>query len=83
MTSIAERLADVRLRSREFRSGANIPKIRCGGCVASVEKAIHSVALSAQITAEIEAHRIEVTTDADRQTLPTVLDAASYPAEAA
>ena len=61
----------------------NIPKIRCGGCVASVEKAIHSVDASAQITTDIEARRVEVTTSADRQALLTALDAAGYPAEAA
>ena len=60
-----------------------IPKIRCGGCVASVEKAIHSVDASALVIADIEARRVEVTTDADRQTLLTALDAAGYPAEAA
>ena len=61
----------------------SIPKIRCGGCVASVEKAIHSVDASAQVIADIEARRVEVTTDAERQTLLTALDAAGYPAEAA
>ena len=61
----------------------NIPKIRCGGCVASVEKAIHSVDPSAQITADIETRRVEVTTQADRQALVTALDAAGYPVEAA
>ena len=60
-----------------------IPKIRCRGCVASVEKAIHSVDASAQITVDLEARRVEVTTSADRQTLLTALDAAGYPAEAA
>jgi copper chaperone CopZ len=60
-----------------------IPNIRCGGCIASVEKAIHAVDASAQITADIEARRVEVTTSADRQTLLTALDAAGYPAEAA
>ena len=60
-----------------------IPKIRCGGCVASVEKAIHSVDASAQVVADIEARRVEVTTQADRQALVTALDAAGYPAEAA
>ena len=60
-----------------------IPKIRCGGCVASVEKAIRAVDASAQVVADIEARRVEVTTSADRQTLLTALDAAGYPAEAA
>ena len=60
-----------------------IPKIRCGGCVASVEKAIHSVDASAQIVTDIEARRVEVTTEADRQVLMTALADAGYPAEAA
>lgn len=60
-----------------------IPKIRCGGCVASVEKAIHSVDASAQITADIETRRVEVTTQAVYQALVTALDAAGYPVEAA
>ncbi|MEG1029448.1 Copper chaperone CopZ [compost metagenome] len=60
-----------------------IPKIRCEGCVASVEKAIHSVDATAAIKTNIEARRVEVTTDADRQALLAALDAAGYPAEAA
>ncbi|WP_292082707.1 MULTISPECIES: heavy-metal-associated domain-containing protein [unclassified Brevundimonas] len=61
----------------------NIPKIRCEGCVASVEKAIHSVDASAVIKADIDARRVEVTTEADRQALMTALADAGYPAEAA
>lgn len=60
-----------------------IPKIRCAGCVASVEKAIHSVDASAQITADIEARHVEVATSADPQALMTALADAGYPAEAA
>lgn len=60
-----------------------IPRIRCGGCVASVEKAIHAVDASARTTADIEARRVEVTTAADRQALMTALADAGYPAEAA
>ncbi|MFE9083411.1 heavy-metal-associated domain-containing protein [Brevundimonas sp. NPDC003935] len=59
-----------------------IPKIRCEGCVASVEKAIHSVDASAGIKADIDARRVEVTTEADRQVLLTALASAGYPAEA-
>ena len=33
----------------------NIPKIRCGGCVASVEKAVLSVDPAARITADVPA----------------------------
>jgi len=60
-----------------------IPKIRCEGCVASVEKAIHSVDATAAIKADIETRRVEVTTEANRQALLSALEAAGYPAEAA
>ncbi len=60
-----------------------IPRIRCSGCVASVEKAIHGVDASAEIKADIEARGVEVATSADRQALLTALDAVGYPAEAA
>lgn len=60
-----------------------IPRIRCDGCVASVEKAIHGVDASAEISADIEARRVEVATNADCQALMTALADAGYPAEAA
>lgn len=60
-----------------------IPKIRCEGCVASVEKAVASVDPAAVVKADIEARRVEVTTQADRQALLTALAGAGYPAEAA
>jgi copper chaperone CopZ len=60
-----------------------IPRIRCDGCVANVEKAIHSVDASAEISADIGARRVEVATSADRQALMTALADAGYPAEAA
>ena len=47
---------------------------------------IHPTAVvdaSAQITTDIEARRVEVTTKADRQALMTALTDAGYPAEAA
>ncbi len=60
-----------------------IPKIRCEGCVASVEKAVGSVDPAAVVKADIEARRVEVTTQADRQALLTALADAGYPAEEA
>jgi len=61
----------------------HIPKMRCGGCAAGVEKAIQSVDASARINTDIEARRVEVTTPADRQNLLAALADAGYPAEAA
>ncbi|MET4685084.1 heavy-metal-associated domain-containing protein [Brevundimonas faecalis] len=60
-----------------------IPKIRCEGCVASVEKAVASVDPAAVVKTDIEARRVEVATEADRQTLLTALASAGYPAEEA
>ncbi|MNJ77280.1 Heavy-metal-associated domain protein [compost metagenome] len=56
--------------------------MKCGGCVASIEKAIHAVDASATVRADIEARSINVTTSSDRQVLLTALDAAGYPAKA-
>lgn len=56
--------------------------MECGGCVASIEKAVHAVDASASITADIEARTVRVTTSSDRQALLTALDAAGYPAKA-
>lgn len=60
----------------------SIPDMECGGCVASIEKAVHAVDASASITADIEARTVRVTTSSDRQALLTALDAAGYPAKA-
>lgn len=62
---------------------STFPRCAAAGCVAGVEKAIQALDASAQITADIEARRVEVTTSADRKALITALDAAGYPAEAA
>ncbi|MNI93663.1 Heavy-metal-associated domain protein [compost metagenome] len=59
----------------------NIPKIRCGGCVASVEKAVLSVDPAATLTADVPARRVEVETTATRQALADALAAACYPVQ--
>jgi len=59
----------------------NIPKIRCGGCVASVEKAVLSVDPAATLTADVPARRVDVETTAPRQALADALAAAGYPVQ--
>lgn len=59
----------------------NIPKIRCGGCVASVEKAVLSVDSAAMLTADIPARRVDVQTTATPQSLVEALAAAGYPVQ--
>jgi len=56
--------------------------MKCGGCVASIEKTIHAVDASASIKADIQTRSINVTTSSDLQGLLTALDVAGYPARA-
>jgi len=59
----------------------NIPKIRCGGCVASVEKAVLSVDPAAKITADIPARRVEGEATGVPPTPADALAAAGYPVQ--
>ena len=59
----------------------NIPKIRCDGCVASVEKAVLSVDPAARLTADVPARQVEVETTASPQSLADALAAAGYPVQ--
>lgn len=59
----------------------NIPKIRCGGCVATVEKTVLSVDPAATLTADIPARRVDVQTTATPQSLAEALAAAGYPVQ--
>ncbi|MBN9480134.1 MAG: heavy-metal-associated domain-containing protein [Bordetella sp.] len=58
-----------------------IPKIRCDGCVAAVERAIRSIDPAAKVTADVPARRVEVGTTSSRQSLAEALAAAGYPVE--
>ena len=59
----------------------NIPKIRCGGCVVSVEKAVLSLDSKATLIADVPARRVEVETTASPQSLADALAAAGYPVQ--
>lgn len=59
----------------------NIPKIRCGGCAASVEKAVLSVDAAAKVAIDIPARRVEVETAGSRQSLVDALAASGYPVQ--
>ena len=59
----------------------NIPKMKCGGCAASVEKAIHGLDAEAAVKADPSTRQVEISTSADRQSLLTALAAAGFEAE--
>ena len=56
----------------------HIENMTCGGCVRSVTKAIHSVDPGAEVKADPVTHKVEVETNADRETLELVLADAGY-----
>ncbi|AYG96410.1 copper chaperone [Brevundimonas naejangsanensis] len=54
--------------------------MKFGGCVASIEKANHTVDAPASIRADIQAHSIKVATGSSRQGRLRSLNVAGYPA---
>jgi copper chaperone CopZ len=59
----------------------SIPKMKCGGCAASVEKAIHALDAGAAVKADPTTRQVEVSTTTDRQTLLAALAAAGFEAQ--
>lgn len=59
----------------------SIPKMKCGGCAATVEKAIHALDADAVVTADPSTRQIEVSTAVDRQALLSALAAAGFEAQ--
>jgi len=59
----------------------SIPKMKCGGCVTSVEKAIQALDADAVVKADPSTRQVEVWTAVDRQTLLTTLAAAGFEAQ--
>ena len=58
----------------------HIENMTCGGCVRSVTKAIQSVDASAEVSADPETHKVDVTTTASREKLAAVLADVGYAA---
>lgn len=55
-----------------------IPKMSCGGCVATVEKAILSVDSAAKVQADLAARVVTVETQAAPAALSSAVKAAGY-----
>jgi copper chaperone len=61
----------------------HIPDMSCGHCLATVEKAIHTLDPEAQIDFDMEARRIELDSRATAADVRSVLAAAGYSATTA
>ena len=59
-----------------------IDSMTCGGCVRSVTKAIQTLDATAQVTADIPAHTVQVQTTATPAAVVAALEEAGYPAKA-
>lgn len=57
----------------------HIPNMACDGCLRSVTLAIRNVDPGAQVTADLAQRRIDVSTDAARDQLVSVLSGVGYP----
>ena len=55
-----------------------IENMTCGGCVCSVTKAIQSVDPSAEVSADLATHMVDVITSAPRAQLEAVLADVGY-----
>lgn len=56
-----------------------IAKMKCGGCAASVEKAVKSVDAQATVAVDLPTKRVDITSSADHQTIVAAIEAAGYP----
>lgn len=56
-----------------------VENLKCGGCVSSVQKALHSVSGVHDIHVDLESGMIEVSGHADRQVLIDKLAKLGYP----
>jgi copper chaperone len=59
----------------------HIPRMKCGGCLSAVTRAIHSVDPQATVEADLETRQARVASHTDATTLLSALKAAGYPAE--
>ncbi len=60
-----------------------VPKMSCGGCAASIEKAVKSVDSAAKVTVDLDAKRVDVDTTLDAAKITAAIKAAGYDATAA
>lgn len=68
----------VRHTPREAPVQFHIETMTCGGCVRGVTKAIQSVDPAASVSADLETHKVEVTSEAPRERLVAALTDAGF-----
>ncbi len=56
----------------------NVPKMSCGGCAATIERAVKSVDQTAMVKVDIAAKRVDVDTGADAARITAAIKAAGY-----
>lgn len=56
----------------------NVPKMSCGGCVATIEKAIKALDADAVVKADLATKRVEVETPAAPGAVSAAVKAAGY-----
>ncbi len=59
----------------------SIPKLSCGGCVATVTKAVQAIDPAAGIDADLKTKIVTVRSDAAADRLASAITAAGYPTE--
>lgn len=55
-----------------------IPDMTCGGCVASVTRAVQSVDAAARLTADLESHTVEIASAAAAEALAAAIADAGF-----
>jgi copper chaperone len=60
-----------------------IEKMKCGGCAASVEKAVKGVDPAATLSVDLVSKRIDIDTQASHQAIIAAIETAGYPVAAA
>lgn len=59
-----------------------IPRMSCGGCASSIEKAVKGADPAAQVTVDLAARTVAVATTADPSRITAAIKAAGYDAAA-
>ena len=56
----------------------NVPKMSCGGCAASIERAVKSVDGKAMVTIDIRGKRVDIDSTVDAAKITAAIKSAGY-----
>lgn len=59
----------------------SVPKMSCGHCVATIEKAITEADPAAEVSCDLDSHKVTVDTDLTATEAEAAMERAGYPAE--